>query len=123
LIAAVAVLLVGRWLVSKVSFLSHFNIPEPVSGGLVAALAVTALHQYNGFSLAIDDSLQNSFMLMFFASIGLNADFSRLRAGGAPLVTLTIVVFVFIVLQNLISVGMAVALDRPVCQGATKHAL
>ncbi|MDR2030861.1 MAG: sodium/glutamate symporter [Azoarcus sp.] len=111
LIAAVAVLLVGRWLVSKVSFLSHFNIPEPVAGGLVAALVVTGLHQYNGFSLAIDDSLQNSFMLMFFASIGLNADFSRLRAGGMPLVALTIVVSLFIVLQNLIGVGMAVALD------------
>ncbi|MDR1228367.1 MAG: sodium/glutamate symporter [Azoarcus sp.] len=111
LIAAVIVLLVGRWLVSKVSFLSHFNIPEPVAGGLVAALAVTALHQYNGFSLAIDDGLQNSFMLMFFASIGLNADFSRLRAGGMPLVMLTIVVSALIVLQNLIGVGMAVALD------------
>ncbi|MDR1064395.1 MAG: sodium/glutamate symporter [Azoarcus sp.] len=111
LIAAVMVLLVGRWLVSKVSFLSHFNIPEPVAGGLVAALAVMALHQYNGFSLAIDDGLQNSFMLMFFASIGLNADFSRLRAGGMPLVMLTIVVSTLIVLQNLIGVGMAVVLD------------
>lgn len=110
LIAAALVLLVGRWLVSRVAFLSHFNIPEPVAGGLVAALAAAALHRYNGFSLTIDGDLQNSFMLMFFASIGLSADFSRLRAGGRPLVALTVVVSLFIVLQNLIGVGMASAL-------------
>jgi ESS family glutamate:Na+ symporter len=61
--------------VSQVYFLAHFSIPEPVAGGLVAALAVTLLHHLNGFTLMIDTGLQNSIMPMFFASIGLNADF------------------------------------------------
>lgn len=107
LIAATAVLLIGRFLVSSVHFLAHFSIPEPVAGGLLAALAVTTLHHFSGFSLTIDNNLQNSLMLMFFASIGLNADFSRLRTGGMPLVVLTIAVSAFIVLQNLIGVGLA----------------
>jgi ESS family glutamate:Na+ symporter len=107
LIAATAVLLTGRFLVSRVRVLAHFSIPEPVAGGLVAALAVTTLLHVNGFSLTIDAGLQDSFMLMFFASIGLNADFSRLRVGGMPLVVLTVVVSAFIVLQNLIGVGLA----------------
>jgi ESS family glutamate:Na+ symporter len=107
LIAATVVLLIGRVLVSRVRFLAHFSIPEPVAGGLVAALAVTAVHHFNGFSLTIDSGLQDSLMLMFFASIGLNADFSRLRAGGMPLVVLTMAVSAFIVVQNLIGVGLA----------------
>ncbi|MDR0716018.1 MAG: sodium/glutamate symporter [Azoarcus sp.] len=107
LIAAVVVLMVGRLLVSRVSLLSHFNIPEPVAGGLVAALLVAVLHRVEGFSLTIDGALQDTFMLMFFASIGLNADFSRLRAGGMPLVVLTAAVSAFIVVQNLIGLGMA----------------
>jgi ESS family glutamate:Na+ symporter len=110
LIAATVVLLIGRFLVSRVYLLAHFSIPEPVAGGLVAALTVLGLHHVNGFSLIISDELQNSLMLMFFASIGLNADFSRLRAGGMPLVVLTIVVSLFIVAQNLIGVGLASAL-------------
>ncbi|MDR1853985.1 MAG: sodium/glutamate symporter [Azoarcus sp.] len=108
-IAAMAVLMVGRALVMKVSFLSRFSIPEPVAGGLVAAIVVTTLHYFNGFTLTIDADLQNSFMLMFFSSIGLNADFSRLKAGGMPLVILTVVVSLFIIVQNVIGVGLASA--------------
>ena len=37
LIAAVIVLLLGRFLVNKIDFLRKYNIPEPVAGGLVAA--------------------------------------------------------------------------------------
>ena len=38
LIAAVIVLLLGRFLVNKIDFLKRYNIPEPVAGGLVAAI-------------------------------------------------------------------------------------
>ena len=40
LIAATVVLLVGRVLVKRVRVLNDFNIPEPVVGGLIAALLV-----------------------------------------------------------------------------------
>ena len=33
MILATLVLLLGRWLVVKIRFLSDFNIPEPVAGG------------------------------------------------------------------------------------------
>lgn len=111
LIAAAAVLLVGRVLVQRVRFLNDFNIPEPVVGGLIAAVLVMVLHHLYGFSLQIEKSLQDGFMLMFFASIGLSADFSRLRAGGIPLVLFTLVVTGFIVVQNLVGVSLASLLD------------
>ena len=111
LIAAAAVLLVGRVLVQRVRFLNDFNIPEPVVGGLIAAVLVMVLHHLYGFSLQIEKSSQDGFMLMFFASIGLSADFSRLRAGGIPLVLFTLVVTGFIVVQNLVGVSLASLLD------------
>ncbi|MDO5059064.1 MAG: sodium/glutamate symporter [Neisseria sp.] len=107
LIAATLVLLLGKLLVSKVKFLQNFNIPEPVAGGLVAAIALYILHALYGVSFKFEKSLQDAFMLIFFASIGLSADFSRLKAGGFPLLFFTAVVSFFIVIQNAVGVGMA----------------
>ncbi|MDR2166184.1 MAG: sodium/glutamate symporter [Zoogloeaceae bacterium] len=80
LIAVIAVLVIGCALVKRVRFLS-LNIPEPVAGGLVAALLALGQHCFTGLALNIDPGLQNSLMLVFFAFIGLNADFSRPKAG------------------------------------------
>lgn len=44
LISAVIVLLLGRFLVNKIEFLNRYNIPEPVAGGLVAAIISMFLH-------------------------------------------------------------------------------
>ena len=112
LIIATIVLLFGRYLVRKYRFLQDFNIPEPVAGGLVAAVIIYALYLFNHVSFAFDKSLREAFMLVFFSSIGLSADFSRLKAGGMPLVIFTIVVGVFLAVQNAVGVGLAVALDQ-----------
>lgn len=112
LIIATIVLLFGRYLVRKYRFLQDFNIPEPVAGGLVAAVIIYALYLFNHVSFAFDKSLREAFMLVFFTSIGLSADFSRLKAGGFPLITFTIIVGVFIIIQNAVGVGLAIALDQ-----------
>ena len=112
LIIATIVLLFGRYLVRKYRFLQDFNIPEPVAGGLVAAVIIYALYLFNHVSFAFDKSLREAFMLVFFSSIGLSADFSRLKAGGFPLIIFTIIVGVFIAVQNAVGVGLAVALDQ-----------
>ncbi len=107
LIVAAVVMLVGHWLVFRIKFLSAFNIPEPVAGGLLAALLITVLNAVFGLKFRLNTDLQTTFMLMFFASIGLSADFKRLKEGGKPLVVLLLVVSVFIVVQNVIGVGLA----------------
>ena len=111
LIAATIVLLFGKFLVQKIKFLQDFNIPEPVAGGLVAAVLITVLHSFTGFSLKFEKPLQDAFMLIFFSSIGLSADFSRLKAGGLPLVIFTAIVGAFIFVQNVVGVGLAKVLD------------
>ena len=110
LIAATLVLLVGKFLVQKIKFLRDFNIPEPVAGGLVAAIVLFALYEAYGVSFKFEKPLQDAFMLIFFTSIGLSADFSRLKAGGLPLVIFTAVVGAFIIVQNFVGVGLASAL-------------
>lgn len=107
LIAATLVLLLGKFLVRKIRFLQDFNIPEPVAGGLIAALVLFVLHQMYGVSFKFEKPLQDAFMLIFFTSIGLSADFSRLKAGGFPLVIFIVVVSIFIFIQNAVGVGLA----------------
>lgn len=107
LILATLVLLLGRFLVKRIKFLEDFNIPEPVAGGLVAAAIVYGLNAAGIVTFNITKELQTACMLMFFTSIGLSADFSRLKAGGKPLFIFTIVVSVFIFFQNIVGVIMA----------------
>lgn len=107
LIIATLVLLIGRFMVRKIGFLQNFNIPEPVAGGLLAAVIIYILYATTGMSFAFDKGLQTAFMLIFFSSIGLSADFGRLKAGGVGLVIFLIVVSVFIVCQNILGVSLA----------------
>ncbi|WCE64656.1 sodium/glutamate symporter [Acinetobacter baumannii] len=106
LISAVIVLLLGL-LVNRIDFLKRYNIPEPVAGGLVAAVVSLLVHTFWGYSIVFSSELQTSFMLVFFASIGLSANFMKLKEGGTALVIFLICVASFIVVQN--AVGMSLA--------------
>lgn len=117
LILATLVLLLGRFLVKRIKFLSDFNIPEPVAGGLVAATIVYLLSVVFGMSFNFQKELQTACMLMFFASIGLSADFSRLKAGGRPLVIFLLIVSAFIFLQDAVGVLMAKIVGLPPLMG------
>ncbi|MDM1487009.1 sodium/glutamate symporter [Acinetobacter towneri] len=110
LIAAVIVLLLGRLLVNKIDFLKRYNIPEPVAGGLVAAVVSLLVHNFWGYSITTSSALQTSFMLIFFASIGLSANFSKLRQGGMGLIIFLIAVATFIVVQNFVGISLATLL-------------
>ena len=107
LIAAVIVLLLGRFLVNKIDFLKRYNIPEPVAGGLVAAVVSLLVHNLFGYSVTTSSELQTSFMLVFFASIGLSANFAKLKEGGVGLVIFLVCVASFIVVQNFVGISLA----------------
>lgn len=110
LIAAVIVLLLGRLLVNKIDFLKRYNIPEPVAGGLVAAIVSLLVNQFWGYSITTSSALQTSFMLIFFASIGLSANFTKLRQGGIGLIIFLIAISTFIVVQNFVGISLATLL-------------
>ncbi len=110
LISAVMVLLIGQALVKKVRFLKDFNIPEPVAGGIVAAMVLYGVHYALGYSINFHKDLQTAFMLIFFASIGLSANFAKLKAGGIGLIFFLVIIAVFILVQDAVGVGLATAM-------------
>lgn len=44
IIFAILVLYLGKYLTSKIAFLREYNIPEPVSGGLIASILFGILY-------------------------------------------------------------------------------
>jgi len=109
-VAASLVLLAGRLLLARLAPLRTFSIPQPVAGGVAAALVLLALHAAAGVDVRFDTTLQTPFMLAFFATIGLGADLKSLAAGGRTLVRFLAVVVAFLLVQNLVGMGMATLL-------------
>ena len=103
---AALVLVVGRQLIKRIAFLRKYSIPEPVVGGLLAAVLVAALHAM-GVRIAFDTALQPGLMLAFFATIGLGADARMVARGGGPLIRFTACVVGLLVLENVVGVGTA----------------
>lgn len=106
---AILVLAAGNWLTRHVRLLRDFNIPEPVSSGLIVGLFAAVL--YLGFGVEISFNLQTRdfLLLYFFAGIGLNSDFKTLRSGGVPLVILVALTIGYMMLQNFTGIGVAAA--------------
>ena len=99
------VLLLGYFLVKRISLLKNYNIPEPVVGGFLVAIILTMLYQGWGISFTFDTNLQTSMMLVFFSSIGLSANFARLIKGGKPLIIFVVAAGILIALQNMVGVA------------------
>jgi ESS family glutamate:Na+ symporter len=109
----ILVFFVGVLLTKKSKFLRDFNIPEPVTGGLIAALLIFAFFMVTGNEIGFDLSTRDRLLVYFFTAIGLNARFSDLIEGGKPLLILLVLTLVYIVIQNVIGISSALALDLP----------
>mgnify|MGYP001809540759 FL=1 len=107
---AIVVLAIGRWLNRKVGFLREFNIPEPVTSGLLVCLLLALIHAINGTEIGFNLQTRDFLLLYFFAAIGLNADIKTLLSGGWPLLILVGTTVAYMVLQNLTGIGMAALL-------------
>lgn len=101
------VLLLGRILNKRIPFLEEYHIPKPVTGGIVAAIVIAIIYYTNGIQFNFDKNLSNAFMLLFFASIGLSADFKKLFAGGKGLILLLISAILMVLTQDVIGPVLA----------------
>ncbi|MCQ2090145.1 MAG: sodium/glutamate symporter [Fibrobacter sp.] len=104
---AVVVLVFGANLKKKVKFLEKFCIPSPVVGGIVFAFISCILYKLNILEFQFDETLKSICMMVFFTSVGFNANLKILKSGGVNLVLLLICVCVLIVFQNSLAVGLA----------------
>jgi len=109
----ILVFFVGVFLTKKIRLLRDFNIPEPVTGGLLAALLIYAVYIFSGSEIAFDLSTRDRLLVYFFTAIGLNARFSDLVEGGKPLLILLVLTLSFIVIQNVIGISSTIFLDLP----------
>ncbi len=112
-----AVYLFGAEVNARVAALRQFNIPEPVTGGLLASLVVLAMYLLFGLELSFDLNTRDFLLVVFFAGIGLNARVSDLIAGGKPLLFLLLLTLATIVFQNVIGAAGAVAFGYPAQAG------
>jgi ESS family glutamate:Na+ symporter len=111
LLAAVVVLLVGTLVNRRVSFLSKYNIPDPITGGLLFALLASIALAATDFRIVIDQTIKPVLLLMFFAGVGMCADLRQLKQGGKALAIFLVVLFPYIIVQNAVGVAAAKMLD------------
>lgn len=107
LFLACLVLLLGRILNKHIAFLRKYQIPAPVSGGITLSVFISIIYYVANVQYAFVGDLATSFMLLFFASIGLSADYKRLLAGGKGLILLLGVAIGVVLVQNSVGVTLA----------------
>lgn len=108
---AVMVLTFGAYLKKQIKTLEKFCIPSPVVGGIVFATISCILYKLNILEFSFDETLKSICMMVFFTSVGFNANIKILKSGGVNLVLLLICVCALIVFQNSLAVALAQALN------------
>ena len=83
-IAALALIL-GHFIHKFVPWTAKYHLPSSVLGGFVFAVALMAYRSLGG-EVSFEIHLRDPLMILFFASLGFSASFSRLVAGGKPLI-------------------------------------
>jgi ESS family glutamate:Na+ symporter len=107
------VLFAGYALQRRVGVLSRYNIPAPVVGGLIVAVAIALLRLAGHDPVRFDTTLQPPLMVAFFTSIGFGASLALLRSGGPAVALFLGLATAVAILQNLAGGAVAAALGVP----------
>jgi ESS family glutamate:Na+ symporter len=105
--AGIVVLFVGKALNQRFALLREYNIPEPVTGGLLFAVAFGLVYFLAGVDLDFELTARDVLLVYFFTVIGINARIGDLARGGKPLVALLAVTVSLMLAQNLAGAGAA----------------
>lgn len=101
-------LLVGYGLRNAVPALGRYNIPAPVVGGLLVAIALLVTRNFGGeLPIKFDTTLQSPLMIAFFTTIGFGASLSLLRSGGPQVAVFLLIATIFAIAQNLLGIAVA----------------
>ena len=103
----VVALLLGMFFTRVAPILKKLCIPTPVSGGLAVSLLTLALHALLGVDIVFDGTIKDICMMLFFTSVGYQSNLRVLKQGGKPLIILVGLVAMLIIMQNILSVGIA----------------
>ena len=104
---AVLALFIGVLLKERIKFLTTFCIPAPVVGGMIFAIIFCALYALGILEINFDETLRNVCMVMFFTSVGFQANMKVLKSGGKGTFIFLALVLVLIISQNFVAVGLS----------------
>ena len=104
---AVLVLMLGKFLRSRVQVLERFCIPAPVIGGVLFAVFTCVCYVTGIAEFGFDDTLKEVCMVFFFTSVGFQANLKVLRSGGKAMVVFLGLIITLIVGQNFLAVTLA----------------
>ena len=107
----VIALILGMVFTRVIPFLKRYCIPAPVSGGLLISLLTLASYNLLGVEFKFDGTIKDICMMLFFTSVGYQSNLRALKQGGKSLIIMIVLVAVLIVVQNLLSVGIAKGMD------------
>ncbi|MEM1013703.1 MAG: sodium/glutamate symporter [Planctomycetota bacterium] len=107
---------IGVFLTRRISLLREFNIPEPVSGGLFAAVITGLVYLLFDTQITFDLSARDALLVVFFTTIGLNAQFADLIRGGKLVLILLGLTLAFMIIQSVVGLvgAQLFGLPRPV---------
>ena len=100
LMLSILVFFIGQVLTKNLRFLDRYNIPAPVSGGLLFALIALAVFLIFDIRLTFDMGLRDELLIIFFTCIGLQSKVAILRKGGKAILVLAVIVFVCLFFQD-----------------------
>ncbi|HEU4517586.1 MAG TPA: sodium/glutamate symporter [Steroidobacteraceae bacterium] len=101
-------LLLGEGLRRLVPILARYNLPAPVLGGLLVAVAVLLARGQGATLVQFDTTLQSPLMIAFFTTIGFGASLSLLKIGGPQVLWFFLLASAFAVVQNLVGILIAI---------------
>jgi ESS family glutamate:Na+ symporter len=107
------VLFLGHGVRRLIPPLARYNVPAPVIGGLLVAVAMLFARS-RGVQLAtFDTGLQAPFMIAFFTTVGFAASVSLLKVGGPQVALFLLLATVLAVAQNVVGVIIAIPMGMP----------
>jgi len=107
IIIAILVLFLGKYLNKKIKVLHKYNIPEPVTGGLIASLFFGLLYLLFKTDISFSTRYRDIFLIVFFTAIGLSTKIKSIIKGGRVLLILTVFAVAYIFFQNYIAISIA----------------
>lgn len=110
---AILVFFAGAGINQIIPVLNRWNIPQAVTGGLLAALITLCAYEFLHVEIDFTLDARDILLLYFFTGVGLNARLSDLVAGGRPFLILLCLTVAFLFIQNAIAMSSTALLGLP----------
>ena len=106
-IIAILVLFLGKLLNKHIKPLQEYNIPEPVTGGVLVSLLLGLVYFSTNIEVRFQLDFRDAMLIVFFSTIGLSSRLITLLQGGKSLALLLIMAIGYLFIQNL--TGLAIS--------------